>query len=574
MPAGAHILGALKLTGKAAGSWNVGALSALTERETARLDTSGVFFRKEVEPLAYYGVLRAQKEFPDGRHGLGFMSTVAARSFRDAALRVDVNSSSLAFGADGWTFLDRQKTWVVTGWVGLTRIAGDAARLTAVQRNSQHYFQQPDAAHVRVDSTATSLTGWAARVYLNKQKGDWFSNTAIGVIAPPFDVADMGFLWRTGVINMHVGGGHDWNQPGKVFRFAELGGALCRSYDWDGNINWSGVFHFGTLQLLNYQRFNWDVAYNPWTVNNRRTRGGPLSLNPPGYQVDLSWQSDSRKILVLGLSSGTYQAESDRNWYLMPSVQLRPVPSVSLSVEPMFSRELSPVQYIDAVPDPSAAATFGKRYVFATINQTQLSAGVRLNWTYTPKLSLQLYAQPLVSSGAYSDFKALARPRTFTFNHWNDGTSSFDSTTYTPPNPNFNFRSLRGNAVLRWEYLPGSTLFLVWTQSRSDVENTGDFAGRKCLRGLSPLPGPGAAAIARCTKSSASATAISSGRPRAGPAVTAADSVHPVPCVDVASSRGRVKRRTVASVTSTSVSSAPSRCPPFTSAARDRKSVV
>src|SRR2546426_497500 len=112
----------------------------------------------------------------------------------------------------------------------------------------------------------------------------------------------------------------------------------------------AGVFHFGTLQLLNYQRFNWDVAYNPWTVNNRRTRGGPLSLNPPGYQVDLSWQSDSRKILVLGLSSGTYQAESDRNWYLMPSVQLRPVPSVSLSVEPMFSRELSPVQYIDAVP--------------------------------------------------------------------------------------------------------------------------------------------------------------------------------------------------------------------------------
>src|SRR5205807_2129331 len=122
----------------------------------------------------------------------------------------DVNAHSLAWGADGWTFLDHDKRWVVTGWVGASRIDGSAARITAVQENPRHYFQQPDAGHVRVDSTATSLTGWAARVYVNKQKGNWFSNSAIGVIAPGFDVHDLGFLWRTGVINMHVGAGYDW----------------------------------------------------------------------------------------------------------------------------------------------------------------------------------------------------------------------------------------------------------------------------------------------------------------------------------------------------------------------------
>src|SRR5207302_7064051 len=104
MPVGAHILGALKMTGKAAGSWNVGALSAVTGRETAQLDTAGTLFKKEVEPLTYYGVFRVQKEFPDGRQGLGVMSTVAARGFQDPTLRDDVNAHSLAWGADGCTF--------------------------------------------------------------------------------------------------------------------------------------------------------------------------------------------------------------------------------------------------------------------------------------------------------------------------------------------------------------------------------------------------------------------------------------------------------------------------------------
>jgi len=498
LPAGAHILGALKLTGKAGSNWSVGALSALTARETARVDTAGLIFRKEVEPLAYYGVFRAQKEFPDGRQGVGFISTVAARRFEDPSLRDDVNSSSFAFGTDGWTFLDHDKAWVVTGWAGVTRVDGAPARITAIQENSQHYFQQRDAAHLGVDSTATSLTGWAARVYLNKQKGNFFSNSAIGVISPKFDVNDVGFLWRTGVVNMHVGGGYDWTKPGKVFRYVELGGAAFRNYDWDGNINWSGLYHFASVQLLNYQWFRWDLAYNPWTVNNRRTRGGPLSLNPPGYQVDLTWQSDSRKAWVVNLNCGTYQAESDRNWYFSPSLDLRPASNILVSVGPNLAHERTPVQYVGTFGDPRATTTYGNRYVFGTLHQTELSAGIRVNWTYSPKLSLQLYAQPLISSGRYSDFKQLARPRTFAFDVYGrdagtisrttDGTYIVHPVTGVPADsltfsdPSFNLVSLRGNAVLRWEYLPGSTIYLVWTQSRSDKDNSGDFQFGNGLR--------------------------------------------------------------------------------------------
>jgi len=478
-PDGAHILGALKLTGKLGGSWNVGGLTAVTAREQATLvDSLGARWNQEIEPLAAYGVYRAQKEFHKGRQGLGFLSTVAVRSFDDIALRDVRNSSGVMFGADGWTFLDTNKTWVTTGWVAGSRIAGTPARITAVQRSSTHYFQQPDGRSLGVDTTATSLDGMAGRFTLAKQRGNTFVNSAFGFISPSFDVNDIGFLSRTGIVNMHIGGGRTWSKPGKIFRYAETGGALFRSYDWDGNINWSGIFNFGYVQFHNYYSINWNLAYNPWTVNNRRTRGGPLTLTPPGYQFGVDLGSDSRKTFTVGAGAGTYyRSAQDVESWTYANVQYRPAANVSVTIGPNFSKLRNPVQYVDAIPDTAATATYGTQYVFAQLRQTELSAGIRLNWTYSPTLSLQLYAQPLISAGKYDNFKQLARPR-----------SNAYTPTAAPYNPDFNFKSLRGNAVLRWEYLPGSTLFFVWTQSRSDFEDVGDFQFGQSMRRMFRAP--------------------------------------------------------------------------------------
>jgi len=285
------------------------------------------------------------------------------------------------------------------------------------------------------------------------------------MISPGFDVNDLGFLSRTGYVNMHFGGGRTWTKPGKVFRYAEAGGAVFRNYDWDGNINWSGIFQFGYVQLHNYYGINWNLAYNPWTVNNRRTRGGPLTLTPPGYQAGVDLNSDSRKRLTVRMGGGTYyRSAHDYDWYSYANVQFLPAPNVSVSVGPNLSGAKYPLQYVDAIADSTATATFGTSYVFARLRQTELSAGIRLNWTYSPTLSLQLYAQPLISAGKYDQFKSLARPRSYDF-----------SPAAAPYNPDFNFKSLRGNAVLRWEYMPGSTLFFVWTQSRSASDDDGSF---------------------------------------------------------------------------------------------------
>ncbi len=504
-PDGAHILGALKLTGKVAGSWNVGGLTAVTARERATLqDSLGGRWGQEMEPLATYGAYRAQKEFDKGRQGLGFMTTFAGRAFDDPTLRDFRNNNSTTLGADGWVFLDSAKTWVTTAWVAGSRIAGTPARMTSVQRNSVHYFQRPDAPSVGVDTNATALNGMAARFTLAKQRGNVFVNSAFGVISPGFDVNDVGFLSRTGVINMHLGGGRTWSKPGKLFRYAETGGALFRNYDWDGNINWSGGFNFGYVQFHNYYWINWNVAYNPWTVDNRRTRGGPLLLMPPGYQFGLDLGSDSRKSLTLNGGAFTYfRSSQDVEWSTYVNMQYRPAPNVSVSVGPNLYKQTQPYQYITAIPDSTGGAP---HYVFGGLSQTELSAAIRLNWTYSPTLSLQLYAQPLISAGRYDYYRELAKPRSASFIRYgrdNGSTIAYvDSTnsyTVDPDGPgpaqpmsfgnqSFNFKSLRGNAVLRWEYMPGSTLYFVWTQSRSAADDNGDFRLGPSMRGMLRAP--------------------------------------------------------------------------------------
>ena len=505
-PTGAHILGALKLTGKVAGSWNVGGLTAVTARERATFqDGSGTRWNEEIEPLTTYGVYRVQKEFDKGRQGLGFLSTVAGRFFDDPVLRDTRNSNSLTLGTDGWVFLDSSKTWVTTGWVAASRIAGTQARITEVQQNPTHYMQRPDMRNMDVDPNATSLTGTAARLTLAKQRGNTFVNSAVGFISPGFDVNDLGFLSRTGYYNVHLGGGRTWTKPGKLFRYAETGGALFRNYDWDGNINWSGVFNFGYVQFHNYYWLNWNLAYNPWTVDNRRTRGGPMMTLPPGYQFGIDAGSDSRKTFNVGFGTGTYVRDADDvEWWSYANLQYRPAPNVSVSVGPNFSKAINPRQYIGAFADSTATETYGNRYTFGRLHQTELSAGIRLNWTYSPTLSLQLYAQPLISAGRYDRFRALARPRSNAYDVYdnsriafNDTTNSYDvdpdgagtaAETFSFGKPDFNFKSLRGNAVLRWEYMPGSTLFFVWTQSRSDFEDVGSFNFGSSMRRMLQAP--------------------------------------------------------------------------------------
>jgi hypothetical protein len=497
-PEGVHIIGAAKVSGKLPGNWNVGTLHAVTRRETAGISLNGNRSTAAIEPAAYYGVFRAQKEINDSRQGIGVIATLTERRFDDERLRSDVNSNALTFGLDGWTFLDTSKTWVIAGWTGGSRVAGTPERMAALQTGSRHYFQRPDARCVRVDSGATSLSGFAGRFTLNKQKGNVMLNSAVGFLSPGFDLNDMGFMNRTDLINGHFGIGYKWTKPGRIFRQADMVGAVFQSYDFDGNSIWRGLFWVGEGQLLNYMRMNIVFAYNPVTVNKFRTRGGPLTLSHQGSEYDFGFTSDDRKKWVLNLEGSRYFT-GPGDWYqqLNAGLEWKPRDNLSVSAGPgvFWNREFT--QWVGEFDDPTAVRTYGKRYVFGEMKQTEISANVRLNWTFTPKLSFQAYVQPLISYGLFSNYKALDRPKSYAFDVYGkdrilhaNGSFEIDpdgagpARSFTFDNPEFDYKSIRGNAVLRWEYRPGSTLYLVWTQSRWDDSYEEPFSFRRSTERL------------------------------------------------------------------------------------------
>lgn len=500
------ILGAFKLTGKVGQGWNFGFVNALTTHEFAEIDNAGVRFKEEVEPFSYYGVLRGQREFNEGKQGIGFMATTVVRDLNNESLTGLLNKNAFALALDGWTFLDKDKSWVISGWTGGTQVAGSQEAISRLQHSSLHYFQRPDADHVELDSNATSMTGWGSRFTLSKEKGRFLFHSGLGFLSPGFDPNDVGFQGgASDLIDGHVILAYRWPHPGKIFRNLMLFGGVFRSYDFGWNRIWDGALISAEGSFLNYWGFNTLLAYNPDTISNDLTRGGPLVLIPSGYQIDLSMNTDGRKRIILAVSSGLYKRPTEGyRWNGSVSIRWKPSSNVSFSIGPGYSVRESSIQWVTRREDPLMTETYGVRYVFGDFLQKTISSDITLNWTFTPKLTLQLYLQPFIAVGEYDRFKELARPESYEYNTYGEGDSTVsygggvysvdpDGTGPAPSfdfsNPDFNFKSLRGTVVLRWEYLPGSLIYFVWTQSRADYAHPGDFQFGRDMSDLFTAPG-------------------------------------------------------------------------------------
>ena len=457
------------------GSWNVGTLHAFTGREHARYSVGGVSTRAEVEPLTYYGAARVLNEIDGGRQGLGLISTVVARDFATDPLRAELSGTATVVGVDGWTFLDRSKTWVISGWAAGSRVTGTPERLVALQESSVHYFQRPDATHLGVDPDATALTGYSGRVTLNKQHGNVLMNAAVGALSPGMEMNDLGFGSVSDVINVHAGSGYQWPDPGRLFRRALVLPAVFAAWDFEGNRTWTGIFLTAEAQTLGFWNGHLTAIYNPESMSNRQTRGGPLMLNPAGVYLNGGFDTDKRKRWQVGLvgESNLYERDN-RTWLLRAFAEVRPVDRLSINVGPSYAIENGAAQYVDTIADPAATMTYGNRYLFGELDQKTLSADVRINWIFTPKLSFELFAQPLVSSVHYRRIRQLAAPRGY----------DFIPTEIDPAEYAFIFVSLRGSAVLRWEYRPGSTVYLVWNQNQDTEEDDSLFGLRRSIRAL------------------------------------------------------------------------------------------
>ena len=505
IPNGTHILGAAKISGQIYDGWKIGTIHALTKREFADLDLNGERSSVEVEPLTYYGIFRAQKDFNSGDQGFGILSTFTNRFFNDSSLRSSINKNAFVLGSDGWTYLDKENTYVLTGWAAISNVTGTTDRMIALQQSSTHYFQRPDAGHISVDSSATSLTGYSGRLMLNKNRGKWNFNTAVGFISPRFEVNDLGFGSYSDYLNAHFYTNYTWNVPTDFYQYVGVEAATFVSYDFGGNRTSHGYWAGSYMALRVYYGGNISFTYNPSTLNSRKTRGGPLTLNPESKSFNVNLFTDNRVWWVLNLGGNASFSTDGDSRTIYTNFEFKVFPTLTLSVGPKFSKDISETQWVENFSDPIATETYGNRYIFAHLDQTTFSAEVRADWIISPKLSFQVYLQPLIASGKYNDFKFLVKPKSYDYTKYGENGSTIvknrsengDIISYeldpdgdgpaepkTIDNPDFNYTSLRGSAVLRWEYMPGSTIFLVWTQSREDVQPDGNFYFKKSFKHL------------------------------------------------------------------------------------------
>jgi hypothetical protein len=481
----AAILGAAKLTGRTPSGWSLGVLEAVTQRETARfVDATGAQQTAMVEPLTSYFAARLKRDFRGGRATLGGLATAVNRRLGDDVAASQLRAVAYTGGLDfrGET---ADRVWSIVGSFSPSHVAGTAAAIAATQRSSNHYFQRPDAPHLRYDPAATSLGGYRAQVDVGKRAGSLTGNVAITASSPGYEINDLGFQTSTDRIVLDPNITYERNRPSRYLRrwSARFGPDNVWTYGWE--LVRRQTYLTLQSQLRNYWTANLQLNHASPSFNDRLTRGGPLTYAPPADGARLDVASDPRQRVTFAT---TINRTRDRAGMSQDAIGFdigfKPADNWEIQIGPDLSRVRQPAQYVTTVRDTSAVATYGQRYVFATLEQTTLAIDTRVNVTFTPRLTLEIYAQPFASTNDFGALKQLRAPRTLDFDVFgvDVGTAQRDTTGRTTIDPDgagsspsfrvddrdFNLTSLRGNAVLRWEWRPGSTLYLVWQQDRAE----------------------------------------------------------------------------------------------------------
>lgn len=500
------ILSAAKLTGKTKSGLSIGVFDALTARERATwLGADRAGSRQDVEPRTNYFAGRLRRELRSGQSVLGMLATAVNRSAQGDGLEATMPSAAYAGGIDLKHQFGR-RVWELQAHLSPSYAVGTRAAITGLQMASRRYFQRPDAPGPGVDSTATSLFGYQARLAVGKQAGLLRTNVDLLAISPGYEVNDLGFETEAGRLKASFGGGVQHTRPAWHLRNWSLIGTTAFVWNYAGDRIGTEAGINGTAQLNNFHRLSGTISARPALLDDRLTRGGPLSVAPAGFSGSLRYTVDNRTALSGGAALA-YSADASGAWssFTDLTVALRITTSLDASLEPSLSRTYGTAQYVASVRDAYAERTFGRRFVFADLHQTTASLTARLNATLTPDVSLEIYAQPFLSSGRFDRLKELRTSRAFDFGRYGseigswsrtDGAYVIDPDGAGPARPfelvdqDFNVRSMRGNAVFRWEWRPGSTLFLVWQQSRSQRasaeggQSVGDFDLSRDTRAL------------------------------------------------------------------------------------------
>lgn len=499
------ILGAAKLTGRLQSGLSIAGLGAVTAEEKVSTFDVGTnsYGSAVVAPMTVYAATGAQQEIGKDRSTIAVMITAVHRDVERGTPLANLLARDAVSGLVEGRWRWAGGKYDINYWQGHTLVRGDSLAVLRQQRSSRRYWQRVDG--FRVDSSRRQLSGFNYGLGHSKMAGKhWLWDIDFTGESPGFEPNDMGSISNVDNRRLFIGPRWRETQPTRWFRAYEIETGVERGWSFDWLHRFTEAFIATDLTLPSFWRISAHHGRAMRAYSDRLTRGGPVMQTPAGWGAGIEVQNRSAARNPFGIE---FQGERDENggWEVEAEVDFgfRPGDRWEIRFDPEWARARDTRQYITTVGG-GRAATYNNRYVFAAVDRSEISGQVRVNYTFTPNLTLETYAEPFASSGRFHTFGELAAPRQralllygtsgTTISRNADGSHfvTDGAATFSLDNEDFNVRSFRSNAVLRWEWRRGSTLYLVWQQNREadlitgrarpgDLWNTLDAPGSNFL---------------------------------------------------------------------------------------------
>lgn len=486
VPANTSILGAAKLTGKTKNGLSIGFIEAMTAEEKAEIDTLGGRKFETVEPLTNYFVGRIQKDINEGKTIIGGIFTSTNRDL-DANLSKFMHKAAYTGGVD-FTQYFKDKNWMFNLNTAFSLVEGSRKALVNTQMSSARYFQRPDNDYTKLDTTRTSLAGSGGRMQIAKMNGHWNFISATIWKTPGFETNDLGYIREADQILSVIWGGYNQWEPKGIYRRYNINADFFSVNNFGGDWTGGGFEWNTSIELKNYWNAWSGGSFSSASLSSGMLRGGPMMKLPGSSDIRLGFSTDSRKKLVLEVFANMSGGKEKDAWslYTETGITYKPTNFLSVTVNPGFSKSFSELQYVSQVDFENK-----DKYIFASINRKTINASFRVNLNLSPNLTFQYWGQPFVATGKYFNYKYILDPmadiykdRFFTYtpeqispggNQYNVDENVDHTTDYSFGNRDFNVREFLSNLVIRWEYNPGSSVYLVWSQTRSNSDNSGNL---------------------------------------------------------------------------------------------------
>lgn len=476
------ILGALKLTGKTNRGLSVGIIESITQREMLRISTGETEYDETAEPLSNYFVARIQQDLNQGNTVFGGILTSSTRFLKDEHLKESLSREAVTGGLDfehHW----KNRTYFTRFSGFFSHIAGDENAILTLQESPGRYFQRPDADHVSIDSIRKNMSGFGGNFIIGKEgNGRWRYAENISWISPGLELNDLGFSTTADEINQETEMQYIENQPKGMFR--QYSFSLSQSNHWNtGGEHLSSDGHMGfTLTFQNKWSFYGGFLRRSSTLDTRLLRGGPAMRLKGFWHNDYNLSTDiSRKFSYrFRIHYHIYDDKISQFHNLSQGILYKPLNSLQISADIDYDFSKDGFHFVE--PDDNDDTD--KPYVVATLERKTLGLTIRIDFSINPEFTIQYYGNPYISLGSYTGFKHIAdagakdfsdqfillNNNQIEYNAVEDQYAVYLSDPVAPDyyisNPDFNYLEFRSNLVARWEFKPGSTLYLVWTQAR------------------------------------------------------------------------------------------------------------